>query len=73
MAVGPKGMSQAQIEYWDDVFAKVVQLDEWKKFQTAGSSETFYLNSKESKKFLEDQYGQFKAIITDLGLAKVQK
>ncbi len=68
--VGPKEMSEAQTAYWDDVFAKLVQLDEWKKFEKEGFSESFYQNSKESKKFLGAQYGQFKAVLTDLGMAK---
>ncbi len=68
--VGPKGMSEAQKAYWDDVFAKLVQLNEWKKFDEESFSEAFYQNSMESKKFLEAQYGQFKAVLTDLGLAK---
>ena len=31
MVVGPKGMTPAQIAYWDRVLAKLVQTPEWKK------------------------------------------
>ncbi len=68
--VGPKGMTQAQLAYWDDKFLAFVQTAEWKKWLVDNLAETIYLNSGESKKFLEAQYGQFKAVLTDLGLAK---
>ncbi len=68
--MGPKGMSQAQIDYWDDVLGKFVQMDEWKKYEKEDFSVSFYQNSKESRKFFEGQYSQFKSVLTDLGLAK---
>ncbi len=68
--MGPKGMSEAQMAYWDDMFAKLVQLDGWKKFEEDGFSQPFYLNSKETKRFFESEYGRIKAILTDLGMAK---
>ncbi len=68
--MGPKGMSEAQMAYWDDVFAKLVQLNEWKKFEKDGFSQPFYLKSTEAKKFFDSEFGRIKAVLTDLGMAK---
>lgn len=68
--VAPRGISDAQIAFWDDVFAKTVQSEEWKKFDASGYSVPFYLNSRESAKYLEARYNQYRAVLTDLGIAK---
>ncbi len=68
--MGPKGMSPAQIAYWDEVFSKLTKLDEWKKWDTDSMAITHYLNSKETTKFLADQYDLYKSILVDLGMVK---
>lgn len=68
--VGPKGMSQEQIAYWEDVFKKFAHLDEWKKYLENIFEEGIYFNSKESEKYLATTYEQFKDILTALGMAK---
>jgi putative tricarboxylic transport membrane protein len=68
--IGPKGWSTAQIAYWEGVFAKVVATDEWKReVERAGAVEHF-LRSRELAAYFDQQYGVFRAILTDLGLAK---
>ena len=68
--VGSKGITDAQADYWDDAFAKLLQTDEWKKFRKDGFSESFYQNRKQCKEFLDTQYELHKSILTGLGLAK---
>jgi len=66
----PPKLSDAQIAYWDDVFAKTVQSDEWKKFDSAGYSVPYYLPSREAGRLLETRYNLYRGILTELGLAK---
>ena len=68
--IGPKGMTPAQIAYWEEALGRVVQADDWKKYQQAEMFETDYRNSVESAKFLQSEYAEYKAILTELGLAK---
>ncbi len=68
--VGAKGLSQAQIAYWENAFAELVNNDEWRKDLNKNFRFNSYLNSREANKFLDAQYTEIKSILTDLGLAK---
>jgi putative tricarboxylic transport membrane protein len=68
--VGPKGLSQAQISFWEETFAKVTRTDEWKAEVESGGGVRHYMNSRDLKKYLEAQNAEFKAILSDLSLAK---
>lgn len=68
--MGPKGMTAAQIAYWDKVFAALVQTEDWKKDLEENFWENNYQNARASKKRLDDEYSEYKAILTELGVAK---
>lgn len=68
--VGPKNMTPAQVAFWDGVFAKTVQTDEWKKFVETTGWELGYKNSQETAAYLRKEYDEAKAILTELGLAR---
>ena len=68
--VGPKGMTDAQVRYWDGVFAKMVEQDEWKKDVEAKNFENTYSNGAETRKLMESQYAELAKTLKSLGLAK---
>ena len=68
--VGPRGLTPAQIAYWEDVFARSVQHDEWKKYLEFNSWEWGYRNSKDTLEYIKKDYEQSKALLTELGMAK---
>jgi putative tricarboxylic transport membrane protein len=68
--LGPKGLTQPQIAYWDDVFARLSETEEWKKDLEANFWESSYANSESSRKELAAQNEELKAVLADLGLAK---
>lgn len=68
--IGPKGMSQPQIAYWEGVLTKVVQTDEWKRDMENNFQESNFMNSAQSRKYLKSQYDEYKAVLVDVGLAK---
>jgi putative tricarboxylic transport membrane protein len=68
--MGPKGMSAAQIAYWDKVFAALVQTDEWKKDLQENFWESAYADSKGARARLDEEYAEYKAVLTELGVAK---
>lgn len=68
--VGPKGLTAAQVAYWDEVFTNLVRSDEWEKQVTKYLWMTTYLNSQETQRFLDLQYDELKGILKDLGVIK---
>ena len=67
---GPKGMSAAQIAFWDDVLGKAAKNEEWRRELENSQIENIYRNSAETAKFWKSEYEEIKSILTDLGLAK---
>ena len=68
--VGPKGMSDEQVRYWDIVFAKMVALPEWKQDLEARLVEYTYYNARDTRKLMETEYAALAATLAELGLAK---
>jgi putative tricarboxylic transport membrane protein len=68
--MGPKGMTPEQIAYWDKVFAAMVKTEEWKKDLDANFWDDAYANAKGASKRLDEEYAEYKAILTELGVAK---
>jgi putative tricarboxylic transport membrane protein len=68
--VGPKNLTPAQIAFWDDLLGKAVRTEEWIKEVEKFGWEPDYKNSTESRKFLERQNEELKALLAELGLSK---
>ncbi len=68
--VGPKGLTAAQIAYWDNVFARLAQLPEWREQLIRLLQEPVYLNSRDTQRYLDSQHQELRAVLLDLGLAK---
>lgn len=67
---GARGLSAAQIDYWDEILAKTTGSDEWGKYLEANNLAGQYLRSREFSKYLEGEYGAMRKMMTELGLAK---
>ena len=70
MVAGPKGMTAAQIAYWDGVLAKLAQSEEWKKDLDANLFENTFRNSAATERYMKDEYDNFRAALAELGMAK---
>jgi len=68
--IGPKGLTPAQVGYWENVLARVVATDEWKNELEAQNWDGRFLRSKEFTQYMESEYAATKAILTDLGMVK---
>lgn len=66
--MGPRGLKPAEVEYWDKVFLAVAQSEEWRKDTEQQMWNADYLLSADTRKHLDREYEQLKAILTDLGL-----
>jgi tripartite-type tricarboxylate transporter receptor subunit TctC len=68
--VGPKGMSEGQVRYWDRVFAALTQQDEWKKASEKSMLDDEYLTSSQTREEMDALYKELREILGQLGLAK---
>lgn len=68
--VGPRGLSATQIEYWDGALKRMTETDVWKKALEQAQQEPEYMNSPESRRFLEAQARELAVLLNELGLAK---
>lgn len=68
--IGPKGMTAAQVAYWEDVLSRVVATEEWKKELDAQNWDGHFLRSRDFTQYMEKEYIATKAILRELGLVK---
>lgn len=68
--VGPKGLTREQIAYWDSIFKKITDNEDWKRELEQGLVVGNYLNSKEAAAYLDQQYKELEALLISTGLAK---
>jgi putative tricarboxylic transport membrane protein len=67
---GPKGLTPAQVAFWENVFKKSVENKVWKDYLAANSWDPGYMNAQETRAYLDKQHAQDKALLTELGMAK---
>ena len=68
--IGPRGLSAAQVAYWEAVFSRAVQSDIWKKAIEDEGWDGAFMSSREFARFLDAEYAEYRAILSDLGLAR---
>jgi putative tricarboxylic transport membrane protein len=67
---GPKGLTPAQIAFWDGVLRKLVRTEDWKKDLEANFWVDAYAPAAEAKRIFDREFEEFRAILTELGMAK---
>ena len=68
--LGPKGMTTAQIGYWEQVLRKVTESAEWRADLEKNFWVDYFLPGTQFRKEMEKDYADAKAVFVDLGLAK---
>lgn len=64
------GLNQAQVAYWDDVMGRLARTDEWKKDLENNLWENTYMNSRDTRKYLDAQSAELRSVLAEVGLAK---
>jgi putative tricarboxylic transport membrane protein len=67
---GPKGMTAAQVAYWEGVLSQLVATDEWKRDIEKNLWVGNYMRSSDAGAEYKRQYAELKDVLSDLGLAK---
>jgi putative tricarboxylic transport membrane protein len=68
--VGPRGLNAAQTTYWENVFARVVESDDWKNMLEENSLTGEFMRSAETRAQIKTEHDEMKAIMIELGLVK---
>jgi putative tricarboxylic transport membrane protein len=68
--MGPKGMSAAQIAYWENALRKMTETAEWKADLEKNFWFDDFVTGAQFRKDLERDYADIKAVLMDLGLAR---
>jgi putative tricarboxylic transport membrane protein len=73
LVIAPKGLSAAQVSYWDNAFKALTQSKEWSDDLAAAQMSNSYRNSADTTRYIAEEYGEIKGMLTELGLAKTAK
>ena len=70
--LGAKGLTPAQVAYWNDVFRKAVQTEDWKADLAKNYWLDIYADAAGMRKWLDSESAEVRALLTELGMAKTQ-
>jgi len=70
LVVGAKGLSPAQVEYWETLLARTVNHPDWKKSLEEDSGEWMFMKSQPMREFLKKEYDTDRALLVELGIVK---
>lgn len=68
--IGPKGMTEGQVAYWESVIRRVLETDEWKHELELNYWNSAYMGSAELRKHMARDNEGVKAFLAELGLAR---
>jgi putative tricarboxylic transport membrane protein len=68
--IGPRGMTDMQIAYWEEVLRRLTETEEWKRELDNNYWTSDYRTSAETRRFMEQDNAVVRAFLTELGLAK---
>jgi putative tricarboxylic transport membrane protein len=67
---GPKGLTPAQVSYWENALRKATETPEWKADLEKNLWTDHFVTGAQLRKDLEQEYAATRAVMMDLGLAK---
>ena len=68
--IGPKGLSPAQIAFWESEFTALNATDEWKKYLADNLLVGDFMNARDAAKFLQSESVEYRTLLSELGLAR---
>jgi putative tricarboxylic transport membrane protein len=68
--VATKNLKPDMVAYWDEIFRKLNESEDWKADVEKNLGELVYKDSAESKRFLDQEFDVLQKILSELGLGK---
>lgn len=70
MVIGAPKLTPAQIKFWEEKFAKILQSEDWKKDLEAQGWTSNNMTTAEFQQLLDRQFKTLSAVLGDLGMAQ---
>lgn len=67
-----KGITPAQVAYWNNVFRRLAQTEDWKSDLHNNYWVNIYAGAAETRRWLDAEQVETRQLLTELGMAKVQ-
>ena len=67
-----KGITPAQVAYWDNVFRRLAQTEDWKSDLHNNYWVNIYAGAAETRRWLDAEQLETRQLLTELGMAKTQ-
>lgn len=67
---GAKGITPAQVQFWEDALSKIVATPDWKHQLDSNNLESRFTRGRDLAKFLDTEHAATRAVMVDLGLAR---
>ena len=68
--MGPKGISAAQVAYWEDILERTANHPQWKHYLESDSVEWTFMKSQPTRDFLRQDYDAVRGLLIELGMAR---
>jgi len=68
--LGPRGIPPQPVAFWENVLSRVVESEDWKKMLEDDVLTSNFLQSAETRAYLNAQHEELRALLGALGLAK---
>ncbi len=68
--MGPKGLTPAQVAYWEDIVRRTAQSEELKQYAEQNQWIIEFKGSADMRKWLNEEFVALKSTMTELGLVK---
>lgn len=68
--MGPPDMTEEEIAHWDETFSQMVESEEWQKVLENNGWEDYYMNSEDTKAFLDEQSTMYEDLMKKAGLTE---
>ena len=66
--IAPPGLPKEVVSYWENLFARMVKTESWRKYVVDSQVEEWYLRSHELGKLAEDIVAQRRQLFTEFGI-----
>jgi putative tricarboxylic transport membrane protein len=67
---GPRGMSAAQVAYWENIFQRTVETADWKNEMVVLNGLAEFMSAAQLKRYMETDYADIKAFLAAIDLVK---
>jgi putative tricarboxylic transport membrane protein len=70
IVMGPRGLTPAQVQYWESLFERVNHNAEWKRLLAADLQDVDFKRAAATREYLRQQYELTRTLLADLGMTK---